>query len=69
MPVPPPVLPSATGPVFAESECGVDIVLFYVEAVEIVQIAIPGFGDDGERPRLSERSMLQAPTRIIESRN
>ena len=45
MPVPPPTLPSATGPDFARIERGVHVFGLHVKAVHVVEHAVVGLGD------------------------
>ena len=50
MPVPPPTLPSSTGPAVGSVEGVEGVFGLHVESVDVVEPAVPGFGDDGERP-------------------
>ena len=50
IPVPPPTLPSGTGPPRAESRAAKGVLGLHVEAVHVVQVAVPGLGHHGERP-------------------
>ncbi len=50
MPVPPPTLPSSTGPRVGDVKGVPSVFWLNVESVDVVKIAIPGFGDDRERP-------------------
>ncbi len=55
MPVPPPTLPSATGPVRALGERALDVLGPHVKAVDVVEVAVPGLGHDGQRPPVAAR--------------
>ena len=56
--MPPPVLPSATGPVFAESSAAKTSCLLHVKAVDVVEPAVPGFGDHRQRPLVLVHSVI-----------
>ena len=60
--MPPPTLPSGTGPPWAELSAENTSDLLHMEAVDVVQVAIPGFGDHGKRPGLQrEPAALDRP--------
>ena len=48
--MPPPTLPSATGPPARRVERLEDVLRLDVKAVDVVEAAVPGLGDDGKRP-------------------
>ena len=50
MPVPPPTLPSATGPPCAAASADVDVFGSHVVAVDVVEQPVVGLADDGQRP-------------------
>ena len=70
MPVPPPTLPSATGPLFAPSSAANDVLGLHVEAVDVVEVAVPGLGHDRRRPPVAGCVRLAVLTRqaIVASR-
>jgi len=49
IPVPPPTLPSSTGR-RGRTRCVKGVLGFHVESVDVVEIAVVGFGDHGQRP-------------------
>ncbi len=57
MPVPPPTLPSSTAPLWAVSMAWKASSRLHVESVDIVEIAIPGFG---HHRQLTTSSLLVA---------
>ena len=56
IPVPPPTPPSATGAVGRRRERLVDVVGRHVEAVDVVEQAVPGLADDRQRPDTTSRT-------------
>ena len=50
MPVPPPTLPSATGPRFASAQRLRSVLGSDVETVDVVEVAVPGLGHHRQRP-------------------
>ena len=48
--MPPPTLPSSTGPGVSDVEGVEGVFGLHVESVDVVEIAVPGFGDYGQRP-------------------
>ena len=55
MPVPPPTLPSATAPPLRAVERREHVLRLHVKAVDVVEIAVPGFGHDRQRPPVAGR--------------
>ncbi len=55
IPVPPPTLPSGTGPDAASAECRQRVVGGHVEAVDVVQMTVVGLADHRQRPRRHSR--------------
>ena len=54
MPVPPPTLPSGTGPDRGAVERGENVGLLDVESVDVVQKSVPGLGHHGQRPLVGD---------------
>ena len=50
IPVPPPTPPSSTGPPLARASACVDVLGAHVEAVDVVERAVPRLPDDRQRP-------------------
>ena len=58
MPVPPPTLPSATGPARAESSAAIDVLRPDMKTVDVVEVAVLCLGHDRQRPPVATRIRL-----------